>query len=137
LTRASVIRAGLAALAVVELALGAWQLFAPHSFYVSFPTGQGWVQALGPYDAHLMTDVGELTLALGALLGFAAVVFERRLVQVALVVYLVPAVPHLVFHAVHRDGLSAADNAGNLGTLGLAVLVPALLLWLTADWEPA
>jgi hypothetical protein len=135
--RTAVIRAGVAALALVELALGAWQLFAPHSFYASFPTGQGWVRALGAYDAHLMTDVGELTLALGAMLAFAAVVFERRLVQVALVVYLVQAVPHLVFHAIHRDGLSGADNVGNLGTLALAVLVPAVLLWLTAGWERA
>jgi hypothetical protein len=126
-----VLRAGLVALALVELALGAWQLLAPHSFYASFPTGQGWVASLGPYDAHLMTDVGELTLALGVLLAFAAAVFERRLVQVALVAYLVQAVPHLVFHAIHRDHLSTADNAGNLVTLGVAVLVPAALLWLS------
>ena len=127
----AVLRAGVAALAVVELAIGAWELLAPRSFYSSFPAGRDWVQALGPYDSHLMTDVGELTLALGVLLALAAVWFERRLVQAALIAYLVYAVPHLVFHAIHRDHLSAADNAGNLATLGLAVLVPAVLLWLS------
>lgn len=125
------IRLGLSVLALAELGVGAWQLFAPLSFYADFPFGRGWVQPLGPYDQHLMSDVGELTLALGVILALAAIVFERRLVRVALVGYLVQGIPHLVFHSVHRGGLSAADNVANLAVLGGAVVVSAGLLLLT------
>jgi hypothetical protein len=80
-----------------------------------------------------MTDVGELTLALGVILALAAIVFERRLVRVALVAYLVQGVPHLVFHSIHRDGLSTADNIANLALLGGAVVASAGLLLLTVE----
>jgi hypothetical protein len=53
---------------------------------------------LGPYDEHLVRDVGALNLALCALLVFAAVVLEKRLVQAALVAWLVYAIPHFAFH---------------------------------------
>lgn len=132
-----VVRVILSVLALIEVAIGAWQLFAPYSFYTYFPAGQGWVERLGPYDQHLITDVGELTLALETFLTLAALVFERRLVQVALVGYLVQAVPHLVFHAIHREHMSTAQNVANLATLALAVIVPAGVLWLSLRWpEP-
>ena len=131
------VRPILLALGLAELVVGAWQLLAPHSFYSSFPGGRGWVAGLGPYNEHLMTDVGELTLALAVVMTLAGIVLERRLVQVALVSYLVQAVPHFVFHAVHRDHMSTGDNVANLGALGLAVLVPTCLLYSMrgANWR--
>ena len=126
-----IVRPVLAALALTELAVGGWQLFAPHSFYRFFPTGQGWVERVGAYDQHLITDVGGLTLALAFMLALAAFFFERRLVQVALGAYLVQAVPHLVYHVVHRDHMSVADNVANIGILAGAVVLPAALLAMT------
>ena len=41
----------------------------PHSFYDDFPAGtDGWVHVLGPFDEHLVTDVGALFVALGVVL---------------------------------------------------------------------
>ena len=77
-------------LAATPLVVGVWALLLPRSFYDDFPSeGRDWVSALGPYDEHLVRDVGALNLALCALLVFAAVVLEKRLVQAALVAWLV------------------------------------------------
>ena len=69
-----------------------------------------------------------MNLALGALLAVAIIVLERRLVQAALAAWLVYVVPHFVFHATELDALSFLDNAANVITLGLAVLLPLVLL---------
>lgn len=132
------VRPVLALIALVELVVGAWQLTAPYQFYAYFPAGQGWVEKVGPYDQHLVTDLGEFNLALGTVVALAAVVFERRLVRVALGGYLVQAVPHLAFHAVHEGRLSPGGNLANLALLGAAVLVPASLLIHSLRWrDPA
>jgi hypothetical protein len=123
------VRPLLLALGLAEFVVGAWQLLGPHSFYSSFPGGRGWVADLGPYNEHLMTDVGELTLALAVVMTLAGIFLGRRLVQVALISYLTQAVPHLAFHAVHREHMSTGDNVANLGALGLAVVVPTVLLY--------
>jgi hypothetical protein len=60
---------------------------------------------LGPYNEHLVRDVGALNLALGVLLATAALLLERRLVQVSLIAYLVYAVPHFAFHLVKGNAL--------------------------------
>jgi hypothetical protein len=44
--------------------VGFWALIAPHSFYRSFPIpGHHWVSTAGPYDEHLVRDVGGLYLS--------------------------------------------------------------------------
>ncbi|MBO0701618.1 MAG: hypothetical protein J2P38_01715 [Candidatus Dormibacteraeota bacterium] len=118
-------------LALIELGIGTVALFAPVWFYTQFPPGRGWLERAGLYDEHLITDVGELTLALGVILLLAAIVFERRLVQVALAGYLVQGVPHLVYHAIHRDNMTSADNAASLAMLGAGVILSAAALWLS------
>jgi hypothetical protein len=129
------IRAGLVALGIPQAIVGAWALAAPHSFYEDFPTSaRHWIASLGPYDRHLVTDVGGGLLALAVLVLLAALVLERRLVIVALITWLVFAVPHLAFHATHTDGLSSGDNAVNIVELGLGVAVPIALLALA--WRP-
>ena len=55
----------LAILAVNAALLGGWALVAPASFYRSFPGGgRSWVSIDGPYNEHLLRDVGGLNLAL-------------------------------------------------------------------------
>ena len=109
------LRAGLTVLALITLIVGAWQYFAPRSFYTGVPT----VATDPPFNQHLMTDVGGLGLALAVVLGAAAVTMDRLLIRVALAAYLVYSVSHLLFHVTHLTGLSAG---------GMAFLVTGLTL---------
>jgi hypothetical protein len=123
------LRLGLGLLAVAAANVGVWALAAPRSFYDDFPGGgRSWVSAVGPYNEHLVRDVGELNLALALLLAAAAVLLGRRLVIVALAVYLVNAVPHFIFHVSHMDELSTGDQVAQTVSLALAVLLPLALL---------
>ena len=123
------LRIGLLILASASLVVGLWALPFPHSFYDDFPLpGRDWVSTLGPYNEHLVRDVGALNLALGVLLVLTAVLLERRLVQVSLVAYLAYAVPYFVFHLTKGHAFSLGDNLANAITLGLAVLLPLVLL---------
>jgi hypothetical protein len=127
------LRAGLWFLTVAWGAVGCWQLFLPHSFYADGPVpGHHWVDLLPPYNEHLMRDVGALTLAMVVPLGAAAVTLDRRLARVALVTNLVFNLPHLVFHATHLEHFPTGDAVGQTIALAIGVLLPAVLLPLTA-----
>jgi hypothetical protein len=124
------LRGGLLFLAVIPLSGGLWALLVPRAFYEDFPLpGRDWVSTLGPYNEHLVRDYGALNLALTVLLVAAAVLLERRLVQVALLTWLVFATPHFVFHLGQTHHFSASSNAEQLGGLGLVVLLPVVLLF--------
>ena len=125
---------GLALLAATALVVGGWALLAPGSFYDDFPAvGRGWVSALPPYNEHLVRDVGALNLALAVLLGFAALSREGRLVRVSLVVWLAYAIPHFVFHLTEMGAMPFLDDAANIASLGLVVVLPLALLLLSRD----
>jgi hypothetical protein len=122
-------RAALIALAVPNLALGAWAVLAPHSWYDDFPGGgRHWVSALGPYNEHLSTDVGAFFLAMGALLLFAGIVLDRLLIQAALGALLVFSVPHLIWHLGELGPYGTLDTVLNVISLSLLVVVPIILL---------
>jgi hypothetical protein len=70
-------------------------------------------------------------LALGGLLLWSGVLLHRVLVRVALVVGLVYAIPHLIFHASETGSLSTGDNVVNISLLALAVVAGVVLLALT------
>ncbi len=128
--RNGLLRAGLWLLAVVSVGAGTWALFLPRLFYEDLPLpGRGWVSALGPYNEHLVRDVGALYLALAVPLAGAAIFLERRLVQVALVTWLVSAVPHFVYHMtmLHHFPL-LVDKAEQVVGYGFVVLLPLILL---------
>jgi hypothetical protein len=123
------LRIGLSLLAATALGGGFWALILPRSFYEDFPLpGRYWVSTLGLYNEHLVRDYGELNLALGVLLVFAAVMLERRLVQASLVAWLVYAVPHFVFHVAQVHHFSLGDNLAQWSSLGFQVLLPLVLL---------
>jgi nucleoside-diphosphate-sugar epimerase len=113
-------------------------LLTPRSFYDDFPLGRGWVRMDGPYNQHLIRDVGSLNLALVVLVLAALFVSTRTLARVAAVVYLVNAIPHFAYHARHINmaGMEAADKVGILVTLGLAVVGPVLVLILLRARRP-
>jgi hypothetical protein len=131
--RAVWLRIGLAYLAVSAALVGFWAAFAPRSFYVDFPGGgRHWVSPDGPYNEHLVRDVGELNLALLVVLLAAAVTLSMPLVRTALVATIVNGVLHVVYHAGHVGMFSSGDQVAILATLVLAPVVSVVLLVATA-----
>lgn len=123
------VRAGALGLAVTNLIIGAWGTFMPRSFYSSFPGGPlHWVNPLGSYDTHLVTDVGESYLMMAVLLGLAAWQGSRVVMQIALVTVLVQAVPHAIFHLTHLGTFSFGNGFGVSTSVLASVFVPLVLL---------
>ena len=121
-------RPALVVLAVPLAWIGIWATFAPRSFYDDFPGPHSWVSPLGPYDEHLVRDVGAFQLALLAVTLFAIVTLERRVVQAALVAAIVAGLPHLVYHLTATGPLSTWDNVLSLVGLALPVVIALILL---------
>lgn len=132
MTRRTVLRIILLALAVPTVVVGVWAEFFPRSFYDDFPgTGRGWVSVDGPFNEHLVRDVGGLNLALGVVLTVAAVTLGSVMVRTAAVAALAFDVPHFVYHLFNLDSLATtSDKVGNVVTLGgaVALSLAALLL---------
>jgi hypothetical protein len=98
--------------------------------------GRHWLVPLGPYNEHLITDVGSTFLALTVLMALAAIWLTKRLVQAALIAWLVYAVPHFLWHMANLGVYSASDQVLNAVALALQVLVAAALLALTFRRAP-
>jgi nucleoside-diphosphate-sugar epimerase len=128
-----VVKVLLALLVVSGLAVGLQAQFFPRSFYDDFPFGRGWVAADGPYNEHLVRDVGGLNLALAAV-SLAALAWARiTWARLAAVAWLIYGVPHFVYHLGHLQGLDAADKVGEVASLGLGVVLATALLVAAAD----
>jgi hypothetical protein len=109
--------------------VGFWAGFAPRSFYRDFPgTGHAWVSADGPFNEHLVRDVGWLNLALAVVALVAAVSLARAAVVAAASAAIVAGVPHLAYHVAHLDRFGTADQIGNVVSLSIAPVVGAILL---------
>ena len=108
--------------------VGAWALAAPRGFYDAFPTPGlfgAWVGVDGPYNEHLVRDVGSLYLALVAA-GVVAALMRRADASVAVgAAWLVFSVPHFMYHVGHLQGLAPLDAVAQpvalAATLVLAV----------------
>jgi hypothetical protein len=136
--RRQVLRVSLILLAGQPALLAAWILLAPRSFYDEFPGGgRTWVDNLGPYNEHLLRDFGAANLGLLVLLVAAAVLLERRVVQVALLSFAAASLPHLVYHVTTAEEYSTSDNVLSLSALASVVIVPLALLALTREKEGA
>lgn len=118
------VRVGLGILAVIQLGTGLWQLVLPESFYADFPT----VDLAPPFSEHLMRDFGGANVAIGIIVAAVAVWLERRYVVLVLLAYLAFSIPHLGFHLGHLHDASAADVAFQVISLGLAVVLPIVVL---------
>jgi hypothetical protein len=122
----------LAILAFGSAVVGVWAQLFPRSFYDSVPgMGRHWVAVDGPYNEHLVRDVGGLNLALTVVLVSAAVTLSVLLVRVASVAYFVYAVPHLTYHLHHLGAYDTTDQIANAASLAGVVLIPLALLILT------
>ncbi len=130
-------RIALGYLTAMALQIGVWALLAPRSFYDDYPgLGRAWVSVDGPFNEHLIRDVGALNLALAAMLLAAAITLSRALVVAVAVASLTWGVPHFLYHLVNQDGLDGADLAASLGGLAVAVLLPVALIAVSPRLEP-
>ena len=125
-------RAILIYLTLSGLLVGVWATFFPRSFYDDFPgMGRIWVAVDGPFNEHLVRDVGQLSLAIALVSGVAAWTMNTILVRVAAAAWLVNAVPHFVYHLRHLDAYDTVDQVGNVLSLGLLVALPIIVLVLS------
>ncbi len=116
-------------LALGQIGVGVQALFFPRSFYDDFPLGRGWVAMDGPYNQHLVRDVGSLNLALVVLVFAALFVGTRTMARTAMVVWLVNAVPHFLYHLGHLShDMPGGDKVGIVATLAFAVVAPVAVL---------
>jgi hypothetical protein len=133
-----VMRIGLAVLAISGAVVGLWAGLAPRSFYDDFPGfGRSWVSVDGPYNEHLVRDVGWLNLALTVVTVWAIATLARSLVLAVLVGWLVADLPHLVYHAANLDGLSTGDSTAEIISLALGPAIAAALLVLVTRRDHA
>jgi hypothetical protein len=126
------VRAALGLLLASTLLIGLTAFALPRTFYEDFPFLTHWVNLLPPYNEHLTTDVGGLYLGFAVLFGWAALTLERTLSRAVCAAWLLVAGLHLIFHASHLDGFGTADAVGEIATLALLLIPPALVLWATA-----
>lgn len=106
--------------------VGTWALLAPQSFADAFPLPalfEPWVGVDGPYNEHLIRDVGALYLALVAA-GVVAALMRRADASVAVgAAWVVFSVPHLVYHLGHLEGLPMLDAIAQPISLSLSLVL--------------
>lgn len=123
-------RAILVYLALAGLLVGVWAAVFPRAFYDDFPGfGRVWVAVDGPYNEHLVRDVGQFSLAMAVITIVAAVTMQSQLVRVVALAWLVNSVPHFVYHVRHLDNYDTTDTIGNVVSLGLLVVLPLVVLF--------
>lgn len=109
--------------------VGIWAYFFPQSFYDSFPGVFGsWVSVDGPFNEHLIRDVGAMYLALGG--ASVGSLFWRsdmayRVLGIAWTIF---GVLHFAYHAAHLEHLPVVDAVGEMIALGVSLLLGILLL---------
>jgi len=114
-------RVALAVLVVSGLGVGLWAQVAPRSFYEDFPGGgRAWVAVDGPYNEHLVRDVGGLNLGLAFVAALALVTGSVLVARAAGGAALIYGVPHLVYHAARLDLYDATDAVANVVALTIA-----------------
>ena len=124
-------------LAVPNLVTGVWAVSSPRGFFDDFPgLGPALVSAEPPYNMHLITDAGAGFLAVGGALALAAAFGGVGELRLALGVLVLFAAPHTTYHVLHpASGLEAGANLFSDLALGAQVLLPIVLILLSRAWK--
>jgi hypothetical protein len=131
-------KVALVVIAAGSVVVGIWAQGFPRSFYDDFPgMGRVWVAVDGPFNEHLVRDVGGLNLALAFVAVMALVSGSVLLARVTGGAALLYGVPHLLYHATHRDPYDTGDVVAMLSSLSVSVLAAILLLTPASDADPA
>jgi hypothetical protein len=122
-------------LTALAAAIGGWSMIWPAEWYATFPDGVAdgmlgqWILADGPFNEHLIRDVGAMYLALagaGVVAALSTSLTAMRAVGVAWIVF---SAPHLFYHLLHLHGLDAIDAVVEPVSLALTVVLPVPLLF--------
>jgi hypothetical protein len=121
---------GLWIMGLFGLYSGIQQQLLPRTFYDQFPGfGMSWVSPDGPFNEHLMRDLGGAYLALTFIIFLAIARPTAYLVRGVAIATLIAQVPHFVYHALHLDLLpNTLERALQTLSLGLVLLIPVLVL---------
>jgi hypothetical protein len=121
---------GLWIMGLFGLYTGIQQQFLPRVFYDQFPGfGMTWVSPDGPFNEHLMRDLGGANLALTFLVFLAIARPTAYLVRGVAIATLIAQVPHFVYHALHLDLLpNTLERLLQTVSLGIVLLIPVLVL---------
>ena len=111
--------------------VGAWAAFTPRSFYDDFPgLGQVWVAVDGPYNEHLVRDVGALNLALAAVTVCALLTLSRPAIIASALGWLAYGIPHVIYHARHLGVFDGAEGVAVIASVSSTSVVALAVLWL-------
>ena len=125
------LRVLLGILTVSATTVGAWAAFTPRSFYDDFPgLGQIWVAVDGPYNEHLVRDVGALNLALAAISICAFLTLSRPTIVAAAFGWLAYGIPHVIYHARHLGVFDGAEGVAVIASVSSTSAVALAVLWL-------
>src|SRR5437868_5872183 len=113
-------RACLFVLTLSGALVGCWAYFAPLNWYTTFPGfGLRWLPVLGPYNEHLVKDVGSMYLALTALSGWALVYLSNRTLRIVTAVsWTTFNLLHLIYHLPMLHMYGTRDATLNVIALG-------------------
>lgn len=131
------VRTALAMLAISTAAVGIPATLAPRGFYDGFPFVTSWIDKLGPFNEHLVTDTGGLFLAFALLFAWAVYRPHPALVRPLCVAFSVSAVLHFAFHVRNLDGFGVGDAVAELLSLALLLVLPAIAAWALPAGGPA
>ena len=119
----------LAWFALFGLTLGVWQALFPASFYADFPgLGHHWVSPDGPYNEHLMRDVGFGNLAVGTVALVALSTGVVWVIRAAGMAVLGISLPHQIYHQAHVSVLPTTPDQVLQSLTLTAVSVAAVAL---------
>lgn len=96
---------------------------APGWFFTDFPFGRGWVASAGPYNEHVIRDLGAAYLAFGVVLAWAAIRPDAQLARAATLGAVAANVPHLMFHLMHTAQLPTVDLVAQGASLAISTVV--------------
>lgn len=119
----------LAASAALGLFVGGWAYFASVGFYDSFPGVLGsWVSVDGPYNEHLIRDVGAMYLALAAA-SIGGLIWRHEIAfRILGIAWTVFGLLHFAYHVLHLEHMSPASAIGEMVALGVSLLLGVVLL---------
>lgn len=121
--------AALALSAAIAFFVGGWAFFAPHSFYDSFPGVLGtWISTDGPFNEHLIRDVGAMYLGLGVASAAGLVWRTPAVFRTLGLAWTVFGALHLGYHLGNLDHLDAANAVGSIVSLSIALALGVALL---------
>lgn len=104
--------------------VGCWAYFAPLNWYDTFPgMGLSWLPVFGPYNEHLVKDVGSMYLALTALSALTLVYLSNRTLRIVTAVsWTTFNLLHLTYHLTMLHMFGTRDAVLNVIALGGALL---------------